>query len=48
MVAGVRYAAEYKDLDEPLRDFINAKVASTNARRGLLDALGEVAKWRSR
>jgi hypothetical protein len=38
----LRYAAEYKDLDEPLRDFIVRRggAVSTDARHSLLGALG--------
>ena len=34
----LRYAAEYKDLDEPLRDFVQRMAGSTDVRRGLLVA----------
>ena len=36
----LRYVAEYKDLDEPLRVFIERRAVSTNARRGLPGVLG--------
>ena len=39
----LRYAAEFKDLDEPLRDFVKRRGGVNNARRGLPVALGEVA-----
>ena len=39
-----RFAAEFKDLAEPLRDSIKRKGGIKNTRRGLLIALGEVGK----
>ena len=44
VVPVLRYAAEYKDLDEPLGDFIkHQRAGSTNARNGLAGVLEEVA-----
>ena len=45
----LRYAAEFKDLDEPLRDFIKRRGLSTDVRLDIPVALGEVhvqvSKW---
>ena len=38
MVRVLRYAAEFKDLDEPLGDFISARAGSTNVWYGTLIA----------
>jgi hypothetical protein len=37
----LRYAAEFKDLGEPLADFLKRAAVSTHARRGLLVVLGD-------
>ena len=44
MVARAAVRGRIWDLDDPLRDFIKRRAASTNARRGLLGVSGEVAR----